>query len=570
MKKLLIVVFSIIFCLFSFVLIAEVRAPVDLDDKLKRKKKKSKKDASGKKKKSDDKHSKIIKSTIKDKPRRDRSRLSIPDTIINIKDKSEMTIRRDQDWRSLIPGFDKKIKDKDSPFLGKVSRDDLLKKKSGKQTISSFELLYGSYRSLSTVVSTGAEFNNIFYQISYMRRQNDGFDKNGSRLGSSLSGLDNLHIDFGLNMDKFEFSVNGHFVEKLDGLQANTNYFQSRKSSIGLLIKTSYIFSSIANFQFDFESRAGKLALDAVSNPEGVDSYTGKASLIFGFSWSKRRFLSIGFSMLYESVIPESGARGEIRDFSGFIKGGFPIGSLFYINFGLKTHFQDLLNTEAAPSIKLTTKFAKNFEIYFSYYREIAYFDFKTSIIDMPYSAYSPVEDPVILNSIGTGVRMRLFSKLILSGGLFNLDYDRYYSVNSSSQNLYLLNPVSVEIFQAVIDLKYNPFKAFLFSLRYVQRIDTSASLYFEPDTRIKIALKLSIESWGSTIKLSGDFISGRESETSGLKDYFLLGLRFQQQFAANIYGLLQIMNILDSQYVIRENYLEPGLKVYAGINIKF
>ena len=106
--------------------------------------------------------------------------------------------------------------------------------------------------------------------------------------------------------------------------------------------------------------------------------------------------------------------------------------------------------------------------------------------------------------------------------------------------------------------------------MRYVQRIDTSASLYFEPDTRIKIALKLSIESWGSTIKLSGDFISGRESETSGLKDYFLLGLRFQQQFAANIYGLLQIMNILDSQYVIRENYLEPGLKVYAGINIKF
>jgi len=558
-------------------LYAQVKAPIDIEKdkiKLERDKKKGggKKDIIKKKKQTEKEHKKIVRRKLKDKPKGDASRLKLPDTIINIEDKSEMLLKRNQDWRSLIPDIDRKRKGLDNPLGGPISRKDLLQRKAGKQTISSFEFTYGSFDSLFTYVSTGKEDKNLFSQIAYMRKRNNGFSKNGVSIANSLAGLDNLHIDLGGNYDEFEFSLNGNFIEKQDGLQGNTNFFQSRKRSLGIVLKTSYIFSSTANMKFELRGETGHLSLDTITSPQGLDTLGMTTRLDFGFSWARRRFLAIGLKMQYEKYDATFDSSSETRDLSVYTRGGLSLGP-FYLHLGAEMHLTDLREFQFLPAAKLTLKLIKNLDIYFEFKRDLLYPDFKSAILKMPYATYIPFKDPSLEESMNGGIRYRVLGNLLLLASIKLSTFDGYYTVAPQLNGLFALSRVndSVTITSVNLGFKYTLSETVQINLRHIQKITKTSELPYEPDMLFRMGIKFSIRNWGTILKLSGEFAGQRKDAASAdLDNYFLVVLRLQQTFVKNVEGVLQVVNLLNQDYYLRDGYKEPGITVHGGMSIKF
>lgn len=507
-----------------------------------------------------------------DKDQQDRKGgdLKLPPAVINIEDQSSMLLVRRRNTRTLLPALEQGQAGNATANGRTVWDYDPSAGKKAKQTISSIELLYGTYDALAASVSTGKEFKDFFYQVSYLRQRDEGFNKDSDRVSNSLKGTDDLHLDFGWNKDSFEASSTVRFYGRMTGLQTNTVYSQSRKNGLSLDLKSSLIFSSVANMLFSFHGSRGQIVLDNPTNQFALDDYATSAAVLFGFNWPRRRFLNVGMQVRYEKFVSDDAADSVQQDYTLFARGGFSLGDVVSISLGSGMKLVDFSDLQMTPQLKVTVKPGKVFHLIFEGNRRVSYLDFQRGILNSPYATYQPAEKTeIVLNAAG-GIRFRPVESMVFLAKLRYSSYDNYYYPVMDGNGLYSWQMKNdLNLVQLEVAFRYYIHKYLNLRMELLQTFPEDDVDYLA-ETVFRSTIEFTVPSIRTRVGLSADFTGKRSGGGTQLDPALLLNLRLEQGLSDSFALQLQLDNLLNSDYRLRTAYLEPGITLRAGLSIRF
>lgn len=506
----------------------------------------------------------------KDQQSRTAGDLKLPPAVINIEDQSSMLLIRSRTQQQLLPDLDQGSNRTAAAGSLTLWDYDTASGRKAKQTISSIELLYGTYDALTASVSTGKEYQDFFYQVSYLRQRDEGFNKDGDRVSNSLRGTDDLHLDFGWTKDSFEASSTVRFFGRMTGLQTNAFYSQSRKNGLSFNLKSSLIFSTVANMNFVFSGSRGQIVLDNPTNRFALDDYATSAKVSFSFNWPKRRYLQVGMQVRYEKFASDQAVDSVQQDFQLFAKGGFSLGNSVSIALGSGMKLVDFSELQMTPSLTVTLKPWKAFHLLLEAERSVEYLDFQRGILDAPYALYQPLETPEKQLRFGGGVRFRPSESMVFSAKCRYHIYDSYYIPAAAGSGLYSWQLLGrLEMLQLEFAFRYYVHRYLNLRVEYLHSLPEQQTAYLA-ESRLRSTVELTVPSILARIGLTAEYIGARDGDSGALDGYLLLNLRLEQGLSDSFALLVQLDNLLDSDYRLRSRYLEPGITLRAGLSIRF
>ncbi|HOG63930.1 MAG TPA: hypothetical protein PLD82_00660 [Spirochaetota bacterium] len=512
-------------------------------------------------------------------------KIRLPPTIINIEDLSEMRLERDGNLRLLLPeierarlrldepgrnpAFDhngKKRKNTTSPG-GDGDLDGSGRDGSGtRHVLSTFELTYGFYDTLEALVSTGLEARDMAWQVTYRRKRDEGFDKDGKRLANSLRGSDSLVFDFSWNRDAFDLSAGVVFSGGMLGLQGNTNFSQLRTIGLDARLQAGYIISTVTRMKLDFLLGHGTHVLDHPSARQEVENYSADAALEITMQWPRRLSLKTDIGLvLDESTDSGTGAHeNSVTAFSGGSRFGFSIGPVSMTVGGR------LLAGESAwfsPGLDANWRLSPEFAFFGDIGREVFFLRFRQSVLQEPFVSAVLPSLPVDRFRMAGGTRWQPSSSLSLVGTIVHASYSRYPGLVENADGLYEYSFSDPDVTTVSAEIRFTPGSWLDLKAGWQQRL-TSEEVPWLPDWEITTSMDVLIPdsdtSLRAVLKIEGD------RNLPGLGAYTLLDLRLQQAIGSTSSIIVDVRNLLGTKWRLRPLYWQPGLTLHAGFSARF
>ena len=504
---------------------------------------------------------------------------------IIIQGKDELLVRSRKKPSKLIePIFERNLAWDTKDIGDNVRSTTSQSKKRKTEKLVNIEAFYGLYNNLQVNTSITKGTSQSAHSIVYQRTYKEGEGADFKTIGNSDLSLDQMITTNAFKIsDIYRLFVRGYYLQKVQGLQANTNFDQQKQKA--WFLETDHLFAlpeqkvraSLQGHHIDSETLrdADTNNVEAANSGEKGRFTSFKLKTTWDYFFTAQNSLGVKADFwLAENQL----YYGQKKQYIQGKPGGWiliPVYTAFmgeesipfnvHFKVGVYLFISEGLSPIPIPVMALESRLGV-WQLTLGASRHAATPDITEKVLRNDF--FKPVHFNEPENYWKIYLENQLTFKrgfhLVLEAGY--LDYSLYYYPDLDSDGLYFYNSQTLNLFYGILRWEHSPFKF----LQYALGIQAEAflnSVFLRPSLYLFSNIYLSWKKLGIDIKLR--FAGKRETPEEVLSQYILLDLGLYYELTSLTRFYFETQNTLNQRYTLLPPYQTSGIIISGGFRLQ-